>query len=64
MAAGIGKIDCFQCRHFYITWDQKHPKGCKAMGFKSVEMPSVVVLRSSGVECLRYERKENKPRSM
>jgi len=58
MSAGKEKIDCFRCKHFYITWDERHPKGCRAMGFKSREIPSVVVLRSSGMDCLRYEKKE------
>jgi hypothetical protein len=61
MAAGKDKIDCFRCKHFYVTWDERHPKGCRAMGFKSREMPSVVVFRSSGMECLRYEGKEPLP---
>jgi len=61
MAGGKEKIDCFRCKHFYITWDERHPKGCKAMGFKSREIPSVVVLRSSGMECLRYEKKDPSP---
>jgi hypothetical protein len=52
------KIDCFTCRHFYVTWDKKHPKGCRAMGFKSREMPSIAVFESSGMKCLRYKPKE------
>ena len=61
MAAGKERVDCLRCKHFYITWDERHPKGCRAMGFKSREMPSTVVLKSSGTECLRYERKEPPP---
>ncbi len=53
------RIDCFMCRHFYVTWDRNFPKGCRAMGFKTREMPSVTVLKSSGQECLRYEPKES-----
>ena len=52
------KIDCFKCKHFYITWEQSFPRGCKAMGFKSKEMPSDVVFQSSGMECMRFEEKE------
>ncbi len=51
------RIDCFTCRHFYITWDRDFRKGCRAMGFKCNEMPSIVVYQNSGVECLRYEPK-------
>ena len=52
------KIDCFKCKHFYVTWDQSFPRGCKAMGFKSKEMPADVVYQSSGMECMRFEEKE------
>ena len=52
------KIDCFKCKHFYITWEQSFPRGCKAMGFKSKEMPADVVYQSSGMECMRFEEKE------
>ncbi|MEK6714138.1 MAG: uracil-DNA glycosylase [Nitrospirota bacterium] len=52
------RIDCYKCKHFYVTWDQSFPRGCKAMGFKSKEMPSDVVFQSSGMECMRFEEKE------
>jgi hypothetical protein len=55
-------IDCMKCMHFYITWDKNHPKGCKVMGFKCNEMPSAVVYKASGVECLRFQPKAGKGR--
>jgi hypothetical protein len=51
-------INCVKCIHFYITWDKNYPKGCKAMGFKCSEMPSTMVYKASGVECLRFEKKQ------
>ncbi|WP_333655459.1 hypothetical protein [Dissulfurispira sp.] len=54
------KIDCFKCKHFYITWDKGFPYGCKAMGFKTKNMPSDVVYQSSGMECLKCEEKDKK----
>lgn len=51
------RINCFQCRHYYVTWDEFFPKGCKALAFKSREAPSAVVLRSSGMECQMFEPK-------
>jgi hypothetical protein len=51
-------VDCAKCIHFFITWDKNYPKGCRAMGFKCQEMPSDVVFKSSGIECLRFERKK------
>lgn len=57
-------IDCFNCRHFYITWDASQSRGCKAFGFKSKQMPSVVVFESSGADCLKFSPKaEARPKS-
>ncbi|HBG46233.1 MAG TPA: uracil-DNA glycosylase [Deltaproteobacteria bacterium] len=53
-----GEKNCFHCKHFYITWDEFFPKGCKALGFKSREAPSAVVQRSSGMECQMFEHKK------
>ena len=53
-------VNCFQCCNFMVTWDPKSPRGCKAYGFKTRELPSAVVKRSSGMECLRFEQKEGK----
>jgi hypothetical protein len=52
------KIDCFKCRHFFITWDKNFPRGCRALGFKSREIPSSMVFQASGKECLKFEKKE------
>ncbi|BCB97274.1 hypothetical protein JZK55_21960 [Dissulfurispira thermophila] len=52
-----GKIDCFKCKHFYITWDKGFPYGCRAMGFKTKNMPSDEVYKASTIECLKYEEK-------
>ncbi len=62
MAPAEDHIDCFQCRHFYVTWDEFFPRGCKALSFKSREMPSAVVRRSSGIECQLFDRKKERGR--
>ncbi len=49
--------ECFNCKHFYVTWDEFFPRGCKALKFKSREIPSAVVKRSSGMECQMFEPK-------
>ncbi|TYR96774.1 uracil-DNA glycosylase [Rossellomorea vietnamensis] len=54
------KINCFQCQYFYTTWEPAHPRGCKAYGFKTKAMPSLVVFRSSGESCLKYTPKGKK----
>jgi hypothetical protein len=60
---GEKSINCFLCVHFYVTWDNARPRGCRAMGFKSREIPSLVVLKSSGSPCLHYEEKKEGRRS-
>lgn len=52
------RVDCFKCIHFYVTWDRKFPRGCKAMGFKSKDIPSMVVYQSSGIRCMKFKRKK------
>ncbi|OMF33780.1 uracil-DNA glycosylase [Paenibacillus sp. FSL H8-0548] len=51
------RIDCTKCKYYYITWDSRSPKGCKAFGFKSSTMPSMTVLASSGKPCLHFDSK-------
>jgi hypothetical protein len=47
-------VDCRKCRYFYVTWEKSTPYGCKAQGFKSAKLPSLVVLASSGSQCLLF----------
>ncbi|MDF0726680.1 uracil-DNA glycosylase [Cytobacillus sp. S13-E01] len=54
------RINCFDCKHFYVTWDRKFPKGCRAFNFKTSTMPSAAVLQSSGSHCLKFEQKQIK----
>lgn len=49
--------NCFKCKYFYITWDNKNPRGCFFYGFKSKALPSIVVLRSSGEKCQVFSPK-------
>ncbi|PIE70969.1 MAG: uracil-DNA glycosylase [Deltaproteobacteria bacterium] len=56
-AAPIKRINCYKCRHYFVTWDNQRPHGCRAMGFKSIQIPSMVVLKSSGVPCHLFEQK-------
>jgi len=50
-------IDCYQCKHFYVTWEPSHPRGCKAFGFKTHRMPSTVVFENSEEKCLKFSPK-------
>ena len=51
------KVNCFQCKHFFITWDPKTPKGCRAYGVKSAQIPSVIVAQASAQGCLAFADK-------
>jgi hypothetical protein len=51
------KVDCFHCKHFFVTWDKAFPRGCGALGFKSREMPYRMVRQASGMSCLKFEKK-------
>ncbi len=48
--------DCLKCRHFFVTWDKRFPRGCRVFEIKSRELPSHVVLRSTGRQCPSFER--------
>jgi hypothetical protein len=48
--------DCLHCRHYFVTWENDKPRGCRAYEFKSPEWPSQVVLESSGDDCQLFER--------
>lgn len=48
---------CRHCRHFYITWDAKAPNGCRAYQFKGPSLPSVVVKKESGLDCMKFAPK-------
>jgi hypothetical protein len=49
--------DCLHCVHYFVTWESDRPRGCRAYQFKSNELPSDVVLASSGERCALFERK-------
>jgi len=51
------RINCRRCEHYFVTWKPKQPHGCKAYGFKSLQIPSLVVFQSSGTECALFKEK-------
>jgi hypothetical protein len=54
-------VNCFDCRHFFVTHEPAHPYGCRAMGFKSREFPCAAVLRASSEPCLCREPRATTP---
>ncbi|MBY0399250.1 uracil-DNA glycosylase [Myxococcota bacterium] len=61
MTDRAARPDCLHCVHYYVTWDTGSPRGCRAYEFKSSELPSEVVLASSGAPCQLFERKPERP---
>jgi hypothetical protein len=54
-------IDCHKCVHYYVTWDQYFPHGCRAMDFKSKRSPiNDVRMAMQGNDCLAFELKKQK----
>ncbi len=51
------RVNCRNCKFHYITWEKNMPYGCKSFGFKSRQMPSIVVFQSSGKDCQAFEKK-------
>lgn len=51
---------CHDCENFYVSWDNRAPLGCRTFGFKSKQLPSLVVLQSSGQAC-SYFRSNRSP---
>jgi len=54
-------VDCFNCKYFYTTWDVNNPRGCTAFGFKTIRLPSLVVLETSGDPCHKFQSKAKPP---
>ena len=54
------RVVCQKCIHYFVTWQVNQPHGCKAYGFKSKQIPSVVVKNSSGSSCQLFIEKKIK----
>ena len=50
--------NCLACLHFYITYEPGLPYGCRALGFKSLQYPAMVVFASSGIHCQAFSAKK------
>jgi len=54
------RIVCQRCKYYFVTWQSSKPHGCKAYGFKSKLIPSLVVKKSSGMPCVFFESRNIK----
>ena len=57
------KVISQKCINYFVTWEAGKPHGCKAYGFKSKMIPSVVVKNSSGEDCKLFVPKKFENRS-
>lgn len=51
------RVVCQKCVYYFVTWEPNQPHGCKSYGFKSRQIPSIVVKNSSGEECKLFVEK-------
>ncbi|MFA7353013.1 MAG: uracil-DNA glycosylase [Sulfurimonadaceae bacterium] len=51
------RINCRKCEYYFVTWEAARPHGCRAYGFKSQQIPSIVVFQSSGSDCTMFKEK-------
>ena len=51
------EVNCWDCRHFEISWDRNFRYQCRKLGFKSSVLPSIEVKSSDGRDCLGFEPK-------
>lgn len=56
-ATETGAPNCWQCRHFSVSWDPNLPYACRLMGFKSRITPALEVLRADGKRCQGFLQK-------
>ena len=55
------KPNCMKCMHFYITYDKQTPKGCKAYGIQSQQLPSIEIKKANnGNDCIGFKAKPEK----
>jgi len=48
-------INCRRCKHYYVTWDESFPQGCRLYGVKSRQAPSLAVRDATGAACQFWE---------
>lgn len=46
--------NCTRCAHYFITFDARFPYGCRAMNFKSKQLPQHEVRDATGTGCLAF----------
>ena len=55
-------INCPSCAHYFITHEASFPYGCRAMGFKSKQLPSLAVVAATAEPCQSFQAKATRAR--
>ena len=58
--AAVDEPRCTKCAHYFITYNVRFPYGCRAMGFKSRQLPQQEIFRLTGMACQTFERRPAK----
>ncbi|MDD0852745.1 hypothetical protein HBN50_06535 [Halobacteriovorax sp. GB3] len=53
------QISCMKCKYYKSTYDPRSPRGCRFYGFETASIPSMVIKRETGSECMAYEKRAN-----
>lgn len=55
------KPNCRNCKHFFITYNQQTPNGCRIYQIQSKQLPSIIVKQANaGADCIGHEAKPSK----
>ena len=49
---------CNQCKHYFITWNQGTPYGCKLYGIMSKQEPRIAVKNAGSGDCQGFTPKK------
>lgn len=49
------RVNCMKCKHYYVTYDPKIPRGCRFYRFTSAQLPSIVVKKETASDCVGFE---------
>ncbi|MBT3982800.1 MAG: uracil-DNA glycosylase [Bacteriovoracaceae bacterium] len=58
------RVNCLKCKHYYVTYENAFPRGCKQYGIKTSQMPSVVVQTTTPQGCIAFEEKASKDKGL
>ena len=50
--------NCSNCVHFYVTYKNRFPYGCRAFGIISKNNPYLEIKKVSGTNCALFSSKE------